>query len=60
MIDTLGDPERSMTETQIIDKAKALMAWGGLSDKQAKKAVKLALEGDDPSAIHNMLGKWLV
>ena len=60
MIDTLGDPERPMSETQIIDKAKALMAWGGLSDKQAKKAVKLALEGDDPSTIHTMLGKWLV
>jgi 2-methylcitrate dehydratase PrpD len=60
MIDTLGDPERPMSETQIIDKARALMAWGGLSDKQASKAVKLALEVDDPQAIHKMLGKWLV
>jgi 2-methylcitrate dehydratase PrpD len=59
MIDTLGDPERPMSETQIIDKAHALMAWGGLSDKQANKAVKLALEGDDPAAIQKMLGKWL-
>ena len=59
MIDTLGDPERPMSETQIADKALMLMAWGGLSDKQAKKAVKLALEGDDPGAIHKMLGKWL-
>lgn len=59
MIDTLGDPERPMSEAQIVDKARALMAWGGLSDKQAKKAVKLALEGDDPDAIHKMLGKWL-
>ena len=59
MIDTLGDPERPMSEGQIIDKARALMAWGGLSDKQANKAVKLALEGDDPGAIHKMLGKWL-
>lgn len=59
MIDTLGDPERPMSDTQIVDKARALMAWGGLSDKQAKKAVKLALEGDDPVAIHKMLGKWL-
>jgi 2-methylcitrate dehydratase PrpD len=59
MIDTLGDPERPMSEAQIIDKAMALMAWGGLSEKQAKKAVKLALEGDDPVAIHRMLGKWL-
>lgn len=59
LIDTLGDPERPMSETQIIDKARALMAWGGLSEKQANKAVKLALEGDDPAAIHRMLGKWL-
>jgi 2-methylcitrate dehydratase PrpD len=59
LIDTLGDPERPMSEAQIIDKARALMAWGGLSEKQANKAVKLALEGDDPAAIHKMLGKWL-
>ncbi len=60
MIDTLGDPERAMSEMQIIDKARALMAWGGLSEKHADRAVKLALEGDDPLAIHKMLGKWLV
>ncbi|MBL0925967.1 MAG: MmgE/PrpD family protein [Sphingomonadaceae bacterium] len=59
LIDTLGDPERPMSETQIIDKAHSLMTWGGLSKKQADKAVKLALEGDDPAAIHKMLGKWL-
>lgn len=59
LIDTLGDPERPMSEAQIVDKARALMAWGGLSDKQANKAVKVALEGDDPHAIHRMLGKWL-
>jgi hypothetical protein len=59
MIDTLGDPERPMSEVQVIDKARALMAWGGLSKKQADKAVKLALEGDDPAAIYKMLGKWL-
>lgn len=59
LIDTLGDPERPMSEAQIIDKARALMAWGGLSKKHADKAVKLALEGDDPAAIHKMLGKWL-
>jgi 2-methylcitrate dehydratase PrpD len=59
MIDTLGDPERPMSEAQIVDKARMLMAWGGLSKKQADKAVKLALEGDDPAAIHKMLGKWL-
>jgi 2-methylcitrate dehydratase PrpD len=59
MIDTLGDPERPMTNTQIIDKAHSLMAWGGLPKKQADKAVKLALEGDEPQAIRKMLGKWL-
>jgi 2-methylcitrate dehydratase PrpD len=59
LIDTLGDPERPMSEAQIIDKARSLMAWGGLSEKQVNKAVKLALEGDDPAAIHKMLDKWL-
>ncbi|WP_397602671.1 MmgE/PrpD family protein [Sphingorhabdus sp.] len=59
LIDTLGDPERPMSEILIIDKARTLMAWGGLTEKQANKAVKLALEGDDPAAIHRMLGKWL-
>jgi 2-methylcitrate dehydratase PrpD len=59
LIDTLGDPERPMSEAQVIDKARALMAWGGLSEKQANKAVKLALESDDPEAIHKMLRKWL-
>ncbi len=59
LIDTLGDPERPMSEAQIIDKARALMAWGGLADGQADEAVDLALKGDDPGAILAMLGEWL-
>lgn len=59
VIDTLGDPERPMDVGQIIDKAAALMAWGGLTKKQQRKAIRLALEGDDPAAITKMLAKWL-
>lgn len=59
MIDSLGDPERPMSEAQIVDKARALMDWGGISDKQGRKAVKLALEGDDVGAVRRMLRKWL-
>ena len=52
-------PVQMLEGKALLDKARALMAWGGLSKKQADKAVKLALEGDDPAAIYKMLGKWL-
>lgn len=59
LIDTLGDPERSMSEEQIIGKARQLIAWGGLPDKEADRAIDLALKGDDGTAIQTMLKGWL-
>lgn len=59
LVDTLGDPERPLSKEGIINKARALMAWGGLPPKEADRAVDLALNGDDPQAINNMLEDWL-
>ena len=59
LADTLGDPERPMSEEQIIGKARALIAWGGLCAAEADRAVDLALHGDDAEAIHAMLEDWL-
>ncbi len=59
LVDTMGDPERPLTEDGISDKARALVAWGGLPEKEADRAVDLALNGDDPQAIHKMLEGWL-
>lgn len=59
LIDTLGDPERCMSEDQIIGKARQLIAWGGLADKEADRAIDLALKGDDGMAIQTMLKEWL-
>ncbi len=59
LTDTLGDPERPLPKEGIIDKARALIAWGGLDEKEADRAIDLALNGDDPTAIHEMLSEWL-
>jgi 2-methylcitrate dehydratase PrpD len=59
LVDTLGDPERCMSEEQIIGKARQLIAWGGLVDKEADRAIELALKGDDATAIQAMLKEWL-
>lgn len=59
LVDTLGDPERPLSKEGIIEKARALIAWGGLDDKEADRAIDLALNGDDPAAIHQMLEDWL-
>ncbi len=55
LTDTLGDPERPLSRGGVIDKARALFAWGGLAEAQASTGVTLALEGDDPSDI----ARWL-
>jgi len=59
LTDTLGDPERAMDTGQIIGKARALISWGGLPDKEADLAVDLALHGGDVLALHDMLARWL-
>lgn len=59
LIDTLGDPERPLSKDGVIAKARALIVWGGLADKEADRAIELALDGDDVQAIHAMLEDWL-
>lgn len=59
LVDTLGDPERPLSKEGIIDKARSLIAWGGLPEKEADRAVDLALNGDDAGAIDKMLSDWL-
>ncbi|QTD55152.1 MmgE/PrpD family protein [Parasphingorhabdus cellanae] len=59
LVDTLGDPERPLPKEGIIEKARTLIAWGGLDDKEADRAIDLVLNGDDPADIHEMLSEWL-
>lgn len=47
LVDTRGDPERPISEADIIDKMHTLAAWGGLLASQAERACALALEGED-------------
>ena len=57
-IDTLGDPERPLPREGVIAKARALMAWGGVT-ADADAAVAACLEGDDPGAVVGLLERWL-
>lgn len=59
LIDTLGDPDRPMNKKQIIRKVRNLIIWGGLAAMEADRAVELALEGKDGSAIGHLLVDWL-
>lgn len=57
--DTRGDPERPVSEAQIVAKLRSLVAWGGLPAAEAGRACSLALCGTEADAIHEMLGDWL-
>lgn len=59
LIDTLGDPERPLSRDGVIEKARALFAWGGLDPAQAERGVTLALDGDDAEAIVGWLEEIL-
>ncbi len=59
LIDTRGDPERPVTQADIIAKMHMLAEWGGLPASEADRAVDLALNGDDAEAIVAMLEEWL-
>ncbi|MEO9470056.1 MULTISPECIES: MmgE/PrpD family protein [Sphingomonadales] len=59
LIDTLGDPERPLSKEGVIDKTRALIAWGGLPDEEADRAIDLALHGDDAGAVSKLLEDWL-
>ncbi len=59
LIDARGDPERPVSEANIVAKMHALGAWGGLPSAEAERAVELALRGHDGDAIVEMLEAWL-
>lgn len=59
LVDTLGDPERPVDQARIIAKMHSLARWGGLGSDDAERAVGLALEGDDPDAIEDLLERWI-
>ena len=59
LIDTRGDPERPVSEADIVAKMHMLAAWGGLPPSEADRAADLALRGDDAGAIVAMLEEWL-
>lgn len=59
LIDTRGDPERPLDAAGVVAKARALMAWGGLSEAQADAAVAASLDGDSVAAVLALLEDWL-
>lgn len=59
LVDTRGDPERPVGEAGVIEKARALFSWGGLSDDEAEQGIALALDGDDAEAIVAWLDELL-
>lgn len=59
LVDTRGDPERPVSEADIIAKMHMLASWGGLPAAEADHAVRLALHGNDVNAIARMIEGWL-
>ncbi|MFM7377531.1 MAG: MmgE/PrpD family protein [Erythrobacter sp.] len=59
LVDTLGDPERPVSEEHVVAKMHSLARWGGLPEGEAERAVRLALEGDDGAAIDALLEAWI-
>ena len=59
LADALGDPERPLSGAGVIDKARALMAWGGVDVAAADDVIAAALEGDRVSDITRIVGGWL-
>ncbi len=59
LIDTRGDPERPVSEADIVAKLRSLVAWGGLAPGEADRAVAAVLHGDDVAALTKLLEDWL-
>jgi 2-methylcitrate dehydratase PrpD len=60
LVDTLGDPERPLGDQGVIAKARSLIAWGGLPEAEAERAVAAALEsGSDTVDLLRLLEDWL-
>lgn len=60
LTDTRGDPERPLSAEGVVNKARSLIAWGGLPEREADRAVSLALEENGSvSEIVTMLESWV-
>ena len=57
--DARGDPERPLPESGVIEKARALMDWGGLDSAQADAMIAAVLEGDSLADIRRLMEEWL-
>ncbi len=51
LVDTLGDPERPMTRSQLLAKVHTLFAWSGLSRDEADRIACITLDSDDVQAV---------
>nr|WP_237487142.1 MmgE/PrpD family protein [Pelagerythrobacter marinus] len=58
LADTRGDPERPLPVEGVLNKARSLIVWGGLPEREADRAIALALEGDSVADIVVMLEDW--
>ncbi|KKW90703.1 MmgE/PrpD family protein [Sphingobium chungbukense] len=59
LADARGDPERPLSEAGVVEKARALMAWGGIGTDEASDMIAATLEGDRVSDILRILEGWL-
>jgi 2-methylcitrate dehydratase PrpD len=59
LADTLGDPERPLSDDGVKDKARALMQWGGIDAAAAEDAIATVMETDRRSDILTLLGRIL-
>ncbi|WP_150292715.1 MmgE/PrpD family protein [Sphingobium estronivorans] len=59
LADARGDPERPLSEAGVVEKARALMAWGGVDIDEASEMIVATLEGDRVSDIMRILEGWL-
>ncbi len=60
--DALGDPENPIDLPALLDKFRALVAWGGLSASEAEAAIALVLHSADEAAAAPLLAlveRWL-
>lgn len=56
--DALGDPERPLSKTGVLAKARALMEWGGIGSADAQRTIDAVLQGNTTSAIAAALESW--
>lgn len=57
--DTLGDPERPLSQAGVMAKARALMEWGGISTAAADVAISTVFETERVTDITELLKGWL-